>query len=82
MGTASWIGGTFCERDGRSAGIGLLRWLDQKPRRECTHLFWRGALHRLDDNRHRPQLCAAIVDGLTFNGEIIRARTDSYRFAR
>lgn len=39
MGTASWIGGTFCERDGRSAGIGLLRWLDQKPRRECTHLF-------------------------------------------
>ncbi|AGS72311.1 IstB ATP binding domain-containing protein [Streptomyces collinus Tu 365] len=43
---------------------------------------WRGALQRLDDNLHRPQLCAAIVDSLTFNGAIIQTGTKSYRFAR
>lgn len=31
---------------------------------------WRGALQWLDDNLHRPQLCTAIVDSLTFNGAI------------
>jgi hypothetical protein len=36
----------------------------------------------VDQNLHRPRLCAAIVDRLTFNGAIIQTGTDSYRLAR
>ena len=32
-------------------------------------------------NLHRPRLCVAIVDGMTFNGTIIETGTDSYRLA-
>jgi hypothetical protein len=38
-------------------------------------------LRRLDHDVHRPRLCAAIVDRLTFNGTIIKTGTDSYRLA-
>ncbi|MGH3244742.1 MAG: hypothetical protein ACRDOI_00790 [Trebonia sp.] len=31
---------------------------------------------------HRPRLCAAIVDRLTFNGTIVEADTDFYRLTR
>jgi hypothetical protein len=35
----------------------------------------------LDQDLHRPRLCAAIVDRLTFGGNIIETGTDSYRLA-
>ncbi|CAI3799425.1 hypothetical protein NKCBBBOE_02323 [Pseudarthrobacter sp. MM222] len=35
----------------------------------------------MDENLHRPRLCVAIVDRLTFNGTIIETGTDSYRLA-
>jgi DNA replication protein DnaC len=38
-------------------------------------------LQRLDQDLHRPRLCAAIVDRLTFGGNIIETGTDSYRLA-
>ncbi len=36
---------------------------------------------RLDQNVHRPRLCAAIVDRLTFCGNIIEAGTQSFRLS-
>ena len=38
-------------------------------------------LQRLDQDLHRPRLCAAIVDRLTFAGNIIETGTVSYRLA-
>jgi IstB-like ATP binding protein len=38
-------------------------------------------LRRLDQDLHRPRLCAAIVDRLTFNGTVIETGTDPYRLA-
>jgi DNA replication protein DnaC len=35
----------------------------------------------LDQDLHRPRLCAAIVDRLTFGGNIIETGTNSYRLA-
>jgi IstB-like ATP binding protein len=35
----------------------------------------------LDQDLHRPRLCAAIVDRLTFAGQIIETGTESYRLA-
>lgn len=35
----------------------------------------------MDEDGHRPRLCAAIVDRLTFKGIIIETGTDSYRLA-
>lgn len=39
-------------------------------------------VRRLDEDLHRPRLCAAIVDRLTFNGTIIETGTESYRLAQ
>jgi len=39
------------------------------------------AVLRLDQDLHRPRLCAAIVDRLTFAGQIIDTGTTSYRLA-
>jgi len=36
----------------------------------------------LSGNVYRPRLCAAIVDRLTFGGNIIETGTDSFRLAQ
>jgi hypothetical protein len=36
---------------------------------------------RLDEDDHRPAACSAIVDRLTFAGQIIETGTTSYRLA-
>jgi hypothetical protein len=38
-------------------------------------------IRRLDEDLHRPRLCTAIADRLTFNGTIIETGTDSYHLA-
>jgi len=55
---------------------GVPKRLDDHDNEERTQV---GAL---DKDLHRPRLCAAIVDRLTFNGQIIETGTTSYRLAR
>ena len=41
-----------------------------------------GNFNRTDQNFHRPRLCAAIVDRLTFGGNIVETGTDSLAHTR
>ena len=52
-----------------------------KPIIDRRHRFQR-ILLRLDQDLHRPRICAAIVDRLAFGGNIIETGTDSYRRAQ
>jgi len=59
------------------SGSAVLDWQDANPDFEVHS--W--AFSKADQNLHRSRLCAAIVDRLTFGGNITETRTDSHGLA-
>ena len=66
--------------DRRSAEL-LFQVLTERGAISNRHQLQRAVL-RLDEDIHRPATCAAIVDRLTFAGQIIETGTVSYRLTQ